>query len=87
MKKIYKYHEESFYDFYSGREDLEELIKKEYEMGITTFRGNISKLNSKIKSRLDNETLINTFQIVSEGKRGVKFYGLKLPSNKISIVK
>lgn len=85
MKQIQKFHEESFYDFYSGREELEEMIKKEHEQGIGTFRGNISKLNSKIQKGLDNETLVKTFQIVSEGKRGAMFYGLRVSKKKLKI--
>lgn len=87
MQKIHRYHEESFYDFYSGREELGNMIKKEYEQGITTLRGNISKLNKKLTSVLNNKTIIDTFQIVAEGKRGAKFYGIKASENKLSIIK
>lgn len=86
MKIIYRFHEETFYDFYSGREELGDLIKKEYEIGITTFRGNISRINKKLKEQLKNDTLFKAFCVYSEGKRGAKVYGLKLTPDKIKYI-
>ena len=83
MKKIFKYHEESFEHSELNRMDLRKMIDKKLELGITTFRGNISKTNKKIKTALNNETLSNLFTISVEGGRGAKFYGIKADAEKL----
>lgn len=85
IEKIYEYHEESFPVLDINREDLRRMIKSKNELSASTFRGNISKINRKIRESLDNETLTELFQITSEGKRGAKFYGIVAPSEKILI--
>ncbi|NJD22050.1 MAG: hypothetical protein FIA82_05205 [Melioribacter sp.] len=85
MKKIYSYHEESFPSLDLNREDLRKMIKSQSQMPITTFRGNVSKINRKIREYLDNETLISNFSISIEGKRGAKFYSIKTSPAKIII--
>ena len=86
IKSIHKFHEESFPDLDANRIDMEAMIKKNYELPITTFRGHISKINHKLKKSLDNETLFNIFQIIGEGTRGAMFYGIKVSKDKIEII-
>lgn len=86
MELIYHYHQESFPDLDLNREDLRKMIKNKNELGIQTFRGNISKVNKKIKEALNNITLIEQFQISITGKRGAKFYGVKCDVSKIKII-
>lgn len=86
MESIFSFHEESFPNLDLNREDLRKMIKNGNELGITTFRGNISKINKKMKETLDNPTLVENFQISKEGKRGAKFYGIKVAPSKIKIV-
>ena len=86
MKKIYQYHEESFEFSELNRIDLKKMIKNELELGIQTFRGNVSKANKKIKNSLQNETLAHTFMISVEGGRGAKFYEIKAPAEKLKII-
>lgn len=86
IKRIYNYHEDSFPDLDANRLEMENMIKKEYELPITTFRGHISKINKKLNNVLRNESLIKIFQIQNEGTRGAKFYGLKIPLEKIRII-
>ncbi len=85
-KKIYSFHEESFPDLEMNRFDLQKLIKDGTEMAMPTFRGNISKINKKIREALELPTLIDNFQINITGKRGAKFYGIKAPKSKLNIV-
>jgi hypothetical protein len=85
IKLIYSYHEESFPDLDANRFDMEEMLRKGYELPITTFRGHISKINKKLKNALRNESLTKVFQIQNEGTRGAKFYGLKTLLHKINI--
>lgn len=85
LQLIYKYHEESFPDLDLNRIELKKLLDKKQQLMLTTFRGNISKLNKKIKRALGNETLSNYFKVAVEGKRGAKFYEIKLPIEKIII--
>jgi len=86
IKMIYSYHEESFPDLDANRMAMEEMIKKELELSITTFRGHLSKINRKLNNALRNESVFNVFQIQNEGTRGAKFYGLKIPMEKIRII-
>lgn len=85
IKRIHKFHEESFPDLDANRIDMEAMIKKDYELPIQTFRGHISKINKKLKKSLMNESLFKLFKITNEGTRGAKFYGLKLNKEKIII--
>ena len=87
MSKIFQYHEESFKDLDLNREDLRKMINKKLELGISTFRGNVSKANKKIKTELNNETLSNLFAISVVGGRGAKFYGIKASPDKFIIKK
>jgi len=85
IKRILEYHEESFPHLDNNRFDMEEMIRKEFELPITTFRAHISKINKKLSKTLDNESVFNVFKIVNEGTRGAKFYGLKAPLDKLTI--
>ena len=87
MEKIYSFHEESFEFLDTNRIDLGRMIRKEEELSIQTFRGNVSKANRKIRETLNNETLAETFMISVEGGRGAKFYGIKAPAEKIRLLK
>jgi len=82
MKKIFQYHEESFEASELSRLGLGKMINKKLELGITTFRGNVSKANKKIEIALNNETLSNLFTISVEGGRGARFYGIKADAGK-----
>jgi len=86
MEKIYKYHEESFEFLDTNRIELKNMIKKKEELGIQTFRGNISKANKKIRETLNNDTLSDYFTISIDGGRGAKFYGIKADKEKFSLV-
>ncbi|MBN2572364.1 MAG: hypothetical protein JXA68_09575 [Ignavibacteriales bacterium] len=67
--------------------ELINIKKKNLGLSLTTFRGNISKLNKKIREELNNKTISDTFEIAIEGRRGAKFYYLKIPKGKIVIKK
>ncbi|MDR3598833.1 RNA repair transcriptional activator RtcR family protein [Clostridium sp.] len=85
MQTIYSFHEDSFPDLDLNRLSLHKMIKDGFEMGIQTFRGNISKINKKIKENIANQSMIDNFQISIVGKRGAKFYGIKAEPSKIKI--
>ena len=87
LDRVIKIHEELFPDLDSNRMDLIRIRKKEIGLSIYTFRGNISKLNKKIRDTVHNETVAKIFEISSEGGRGAKFYGIKAPKEKIIIQK
>jgi len=86
LERIIEIHEELFPDLDSNRVELTSIRKKNIGLSIYTFRGNISKLNKKIKYTLQNNTIANTFKISSEGGRGAKFYGIKAPKDKLTIL-
>lgn len=87
LGRIIEIHEELFPDLDTNRIELKEMKRKQIGLSITTFRGNVSKTNKKIREALNKETLIKTFEIIVEGSRGAKFYGIKAPKEKISIKK
>lgn len=86
MEKIYSFHEESFEFLDLNREELKKLIEKGTQLGIQTFRGNISKLNKKIKNSLNNQSLFEQFSISTIGTRGARCYGIKAPKEKIKFI-
>lgn len=86
LDRVIEIHEELFPDLDSNRMELITIRKKDIGLSVYTFRGNISKLNKKIKNALQNATISNTFEVSSEGGRGAKFYGIKADSNKLKIL-
>lgn len=85
MESIYKLHQEIFPALDTNREYLRSSIKKREPLGISTFRGNITKLNKRIKKVVKNEVLQKEFIISSSGMRGAKFYNINADPNKIMI--
>lgn len=85
LKRVIEIHQELFPDLDTNRMDLISFGKKETGLSITTFRGNVSKLNKKIRDTLNNETISKVFEISIDGGRGAKFYGIKALSNKLKI--
>lgn len=84
-KRIIEFHEESFPDLDLNRIELQQILKSGTGLSITTFRGNVSKINKKIDSALNNQFLAGLFRISPEGKRGAMFYGIKAEPEKIRI--
>jgi len=87
LDRVIEIHEELFPDLDTNRMDIISIRKKDIGLSIYTFRGNISKLNKKIRDALQNDSIANTFEIASEGQRGAKFYGIHAPKEKIKITK
>lgn len=85
VEKIYQFHEETFHVLDLAREELRKNLKQGMGIAISTFRGNVSKLNRKIKTSLNDENLIKYYEITTSGIRGAKFYGIQVPSKKIKI--
>jgi hypothetical protein len=87
LERIIAIHEELFPDLDSNRMELINIRKKTIGLSIYTFRGNISKLNKKVRNIVSNDSISNSFEISSMGGRGSKFYGIKAPANKLKIIK
>lgn len=85
VEKIYQFHEGSFPVMDLARDELRKILMKKEGLAIATFRGNVSKLNKKIKFALDDSNLSTYYEISSTGIRGAKFYGIQIPSKKIRI--
>ena len=83
LDRVIEIHEELFPDLDSNRIDLISIRKKDIGLSIYTFRGNVSKLNKKIKNTFTMKQFAKTFEISSEGSRGAKFYGIKAPKEKL----
>lgn len=85
--KIKDYHTESFPNLGAHQQTLEIIIKQMGGIGESTFRGNIRKLNNKLINSLKKKTILDAFKIISEGKRGAKFYGINADKSKIKILR
>lgn len=66
--------------------ELEEMERNKFGLSLYTFRGNVSKINKKIKKVIEKEAVLEAFKISIEGQRGAKFYGLKANKNKLKII-
>ena len=86
LDRIIELHKDLFPSLESNRMDLEIIRKNGSGLSIYTFRGNVSKLNKKLRASLLNDTLSNMFKISVEGNRGAKFYGIKAEVDKVRIV-
>lgn len=86
LEKIFRFHEESFPDLDLNRFDLKKMLEKGESISLTTVRGNISKINKKIKTILRDENIYKYYLITIEGKRGAKLYGIKIEKDKIRII-
>lgn len=87
LQKVVTFHKESFPESDQFREPLERMLKSGHELDVRTFRGNISKLNKKIRSSVSNPAVAKMFEIGGGGKRHSRSYGLGIPPTKIRIVK
>lgn len=85
LKKIIKYHRESFPEANSYRNSLEKLDKNGYGLTNYTFRSNVTKLNNLLKSELKSNSLYLIFTLKTWGTRTNKHYGLDIPADKIKI--
>lgn len=86
LKRILELHTELFPSLDTNRLDLEKMLKKGTGLAMTTFRGNVSKINSKIRTMIDNEEICHAYGITASGTRGAKFYGIHAPEGKIRII-
>lgn len=86
LEKVYQYHQESFPVLDLNREEIRQTLKSNKELGMSTFRGNVTKINRKIKERIETLSIIEQFKITSQGKRGAKFYGILSTEDKILII-
>lgn len=86
LEKVYQYHQESFPVLDLNREEIRLTLKSNKELGMSTFRGNVAKINRKIKEQIETQSIIEQFKIISQGKRGAKFYGILSTEDKIFII-
>ena len=87
LKRILEIHSDIYPDSDSNRVELENILKKGIGLSIYTFRGNVSKLNKKIKNTVMNDSISKIFEISVEGTRGAKFYGIKAVKEKIELIR
>ena len=85
LRTVLQYHQESFPDSELFRSELKSMLKNGRSLSMGTFRGNVSKANSRIRKALTNPSLIKFFEIAVEGKRHAKTYGIRAPSESIVI--
>lgn len=87
LNEIIQYHKTSFPDAELFRRALEQLAKAGHDLSTDTFRSNISKANTKIRTALRNPAWAKVFEIGVEGKRHATSYGIKAPKSKIRILR
>lgn len=86
LKRILELHTRLFPSLDTNRIDLEKMLRKGTGLAMTTFRGNVSKINSKIRMMIDNAEVCRTYEITASGTRGAKFYGIHAPQGKIRFI-
>lgn len=87
LERIIQIHTEFFPESDARRIDMENIKRRFEGLAISTFRGNVSKLNKKIKETIKNDSIADAFMITSEGVKEAKSYGIKAPKEKLRIVK
>lgn len=85
VKKIIKYHNDSFPESDQGILHTIKLLKNEDGINMSNFRPNLNRINKKIKSILISESLSKYFIIESIGSRQALSYGINLSEEKINI--
>lgn len=86
LKRILELHTKLFPSLDTNRLDLEKMLRKGTGLAMTTFRGNVSKINSKIRTMIDDEEICRAYEITASGTRGAKFYGIHAPLGKIRFI-
>lgn len=86
VKKIVKYHEETFPDSDVAREEMLKLIKNNEGISRLTLLSNISKIKAAVKKIIYSNALLDYYIISSNGKRYLTTYGIRLPKDKIIII-
>ena len=85
LERIIQLHEDLYPALDSNRMDLINLKKKGIGLSISTFRGNISKMNKKIRKAVNNESISSNYEVSATGGRGYKFYGIRADKDKLVI--
>lgn len=85
LDKIIKLHEAIFPSLETNRLDLIKMKKNDLGLSLTTFRGNISKLNKKIRDAVNNESISSNYEIAATGGRGYRFYGIRAEKGKFTV--
>ena len=84
---------ERIIDFYEDSYKEHDLNVKEYKNKLSkfeyidaaTFRSNVSKLNSRLKTEINNPLIFGYFTVQSTGANQSKSYGISIPREKISL--
>lgn len=87
LDNILQIHRDFFPDSDYSRQDLERIKMRNMGLDIRTFRGNISKLNKKIRQNVSNSSVVEEFIVDSFGVKGAKQYGIKAPKEKLKLIK
>lgn len=85
VKKVIKYHNESFPESDQEIREIVKLLKNEDGIVIANFRSTLSKINKKIKSLSNSGALSNFFIIESIGAKQALSYGISISGEKINI--
>lgn len=85
VKKIVKYHEETFPDSDVAREEMIKLIRNNEGISRQTLLSNFSKIKSAVKKTIKVNSLMKYYIISSTGRRHLTTYGIILPKHKIKI--
>lgn len=86
LQNILNHHTKSFPASSSFRMEIESMLSKNLGYAVTTFRGNVSKLNKKLLTALNNPSLAAYYQIEVSGKRHSKHYSININPTKIKIL-
>jgi len=81
FNKVLQFHRESYPDADGARMKLERAKK----IACSTFRANVTRLNSKLKKAVGHNVFSKYYMIESEGQRLAMRYSINLPQESIKI--
>lgn len=86
-ERIVNYYEESYKEHDLNIKSYKDKLIKFENIDASTFRSNVSKLNKRIETELNNPPLKDFFTVKATGPNQAKSYGVNIPKEKIIIKK
>ena len=87
IEKIVKYYEESFNEYDVNLAKYKSMLKANKKLSVSSFGGNRTKLNNKLKQYIKDENILYFITVSSHGKRGSIYYEVLIPPENILIKK
>ena len=84
-ERIINFYEDSYKEHDLNVKEYKNKLSKFEYIDAATFRSNVSKLNSRLKTEINNPLIFGYFTVQSTGANQSKSYGISIPREKISL--